>query len=101
MFTFPDGRRGRGRRAFAARDKEATMSTDFVTLQDVQVLQATELAMLCRIGARDVWIPTRHIGTADRVVRTRGDRGLLVIPTWLVHDLGLDDYVRPGREHAR
>ena len=76
------------------------MSMEFVTLPDVEVLQATESALLCRIGARDVWVPVRHVGIADLAVRKRGDRGLLIIPAWLTRELRLEDYAAPARRRA-
>lgn len=76
------------------------MSREFVTLPDVEVLEATELALLCRVGSREVWVPVKHVGIADRTVRKPGDRGSLSIPTRLARELRLEDYASPARGRA-
>ncbi len=65
---------------------------EFVTLQDVEVLQATDAALCCRVAGREVWVPLAQVGIADQVVRKPGDRGTLIIPDWLARELHLDRY---------
>jgi hypothetical protein len=61
---------------------------DLVLFQDVRVIGATAPALLCRIDARSVWLPRRHIsGKLWRV----GDRGKLFIRRWVVRDRHLTD----------
>jgi hypothetical protein len=67
------------------------MSTEFVTLREVEVLEATDSELLCRIGARNVWVPLAQVGIADRAVRKAGDRGPLVISLRLTRELRLQE----------
>ena len=44
----------------------------FVTLDDVVVVEATDSALLCCVAGREVWVPLPHV--------------------WLARDLGLDHH---------
>jgi hypothetical protein len=59
-----------------------------VEFRDVEVLEETVDGLLCRIGQKEVVIPSPLLqpGTA---VRRPGDRGTLVIPRWLGIGTGL------------
>lgn len=59
-----------------------------VEFRDVEVLDDAVAALLCRIAAKRVTVPSLLLqpGTA---VRRSGDRGTLVIPRWLGIGLGL------------
>jgi hypothetical protein len=61
---------------------------DTVDLDDVEVLREGGLAILCRIGAKEVWVPKAQMLNGTRI-RTRGDRGRLVVPRWFALDQGL------------
>jgi hypothetical protein len=61
---------------------------DLVPFQDVGVIGATALALLCRIGDRSVWLPRRHISGK---LWCTGDRGKLFIRRWLARDQQLID----------
>jgi hypothetical protein len=57
------------------------------TFHDVQLLRASDVNW-CRINGRTVLVPPRHFQPGTTVHRA-GDRGCIVIPSWLARDLGL------------
>ena len=59
-----------------------------VLFQDVRVISSTAPALLCRIGARSVWLPRRHI---TGKLWCTGDRGKLFVRRWVARDRGLLD----------
>lgn len=61
------------------------MSNRTVTFDDVLVIHATELAILCEIDDEEVWIPKSRIEDSDfDVKRARpGNHGFIEIPEWL------------------
>jgi hypothetical protein len=61
---------------------------DLVAFQDVRVIGATAVALLCRIGDRSLWLPRRHISGK---LWCTGDRGKLFIRRWLARDRQLID----------
>ena len=64
---------------------------ELVLFQDVRIISSTAPALLCRIGARSVWLPRRHI---TGKLWCAGDRGKLFIRRWVARDRQLID--RPG-----
>jgi len=60
---------------------------DVVRFDAVEVLDETDAALLCMVEGEEHWIAkTLAIGSE---VRTIGDRGALVIPTWLAREYRL------------
>jgi hypothetical protein len=59
-----------------------------VEIADVEVLDYGDLVMRCLVGDRVVWVPSLRalIGTK---IKKKGDRGRLVLPHDLAHELGL------------
>jgi len=57
-------------------------------LHDVELLREGGLAFLCRVDRREVWIPRAQLLSGTTIARA-GDRGIVVVPTWLASDLGL------------
>ena len=79
-------RRGlRTERALLGADGAVTM--DIVELGEVEVLIETDLALLCLVRGKEVWIPREQI--RDRDGWHAGHRGTLVIPRWLALYKGL------------
>ena len=62
---------------------EVRDADDLVPFRDVRVLRSTAPALLCRIGARQVWLPRNHICGKLWCI---GDRGTLFIRRWLALD---------------
>ena len=58
-----------------------------VELGEVEVLIETDLALLCLIQGKEVWIPREQI--QDRESWCTGHRGKLVVPRWLALYKGL------------
>jgi len=61
---------------------------DLVLFEDVRVIGSTASALLCRIGARNTWLPRGHI--AGKLWCT-GDRGKLFIRRWVARERRLLD----------
>jgi hypothetical protein len=61
---------------------------DLVPFQDVRVISSTAPALLCRIGARSVWLPRSHVSGK---LWCAGDRGKLFIRRWVARDRQLID----------
>jgi hypothetical protein len=61
---------------------------DLVLFHDVRVIRSTAPALYCRVGAKTVWLPRRHISGR---LWCRGDRGELRIRRWLARDRYLID----------
>ena len=59
-----------------------------VVFSDVTVLRSSAPALLCRIGARSVWLPRVHI---TGKLWCTGDRGKLFIRRWVARDRSLLD----------
>jgi hypothetical protein len=57
-------------------------ATPNVTLQDVEVIGDTGLALHCVHGGKDVWVGHDQL-LPGSTIRKVGDRGVLVIPAWL------------------
>lgn len=55
---------------------------DKATFDDVEVVQETEAALLCRIDGKDVWIPKSQIDD-DSEVYEKGTEGELVVSQWI------------------
>ena len=53
-----------------------------VEIEDVEVIAATEKAILCLIDGKQHWIPQSQI-QPDSEVWKRGDKGTLVISRWI------------------
>jgi hypothetical protein len=64
-----------------------------IELKNVEVVAETQSGIVCRIGARDVEIPTILIQPGSDVWAC-GDRGALLVPLWLASELG----IAPGRD---
>ena len=60
---------------------------DTVAISNVEVIREGGLALLCRVGSREVWIPRAQI--LNDGVRSLGDRGTIVVPRWFANDHGL------------
>jgi hypothetical protein len=56
---------------------------DLVTFSNVRVIESTAADLFCRIGARCVWLPRRHVSGN---LRCAGDRGKLLIRRWIARD---------------
>ena len=61
----------------------------FVRFDDVEALAKDVRGLLCRVGGREVWVPSDRIAIDDHVVQQPGDRGRLVLPKALAITLGL------------
>ncbi len=61
---------------------------DVVPFEGVRVVGSTASALLCRIGAKSVWLPRWHISGK---LWCTGDRGKLFIRRWLARDRKLID----------
>jgi hypothetical protein len=61
---------------------------DSVAIDDVEVIREGGLALLCRLGGREIWIPRAQILNGG--VHAVGDRGTIVVPRWFAADHGLD-----------
>jgi hypothetical protein len=59
-----------------------------VRCPDVEVVRNTGLVLICRIGGREVMVPPLHI-LPGTTIRRVGDRGTLVVPDWVAHELGV------------
>ena len=70
---------------------------DLVPFQDVRVISSTAPALLCRIGAKSVWLPRRHISGK---LWCTGDRGKLFIRRWVARDRQLIDAQGVGTSPA-
>ena len=57
---------------------------DYVDL-DATVLVATDMALLCEIDGKEVWIP-RSLIHKDSEVSFPDDSGMLKIPYWVARD---------------
>jgi hypothetical protein len=55
---------------------------------DVQVIEEADTSLLCRIGGRQVTIPSLLLQPGT-TIRQPGDCGTLVIPRWLGIAVGL------------
>jgi hypothetical protein len=53
-------------------------------------LRETPKALLCAIGSREIWIARSQIGSASEVQQA-GDRGELIVTSWLAQRLSLTD----------
>jgi hypothetical protein len=65
-----------------------TDADDLIPFEDVRVVRSTGPALLCRIGARNVWLPRWHISGK---LWCTGDRGKLFIRRWVARDRNLID----------
>ena len=70
---------------------------ELVLFQDVRIIGSTAPALLCRIGARTVWLPRRHI---TGKLWCTGDRGKLFIRRWVALDRNLIDPLGGGSSPA-
>jgi hypothetical protein len=61
---------------------------DLIPFEDVRVVRSTAPALLCRIGARNVWLPRWHISGK---LWCTGDRGKLFIRRWVARERNLVD----------
>jgi len=59
-----------------------------VTFEDVHVRRDAGLALVCGIGANEVWVPKAQL-LPGTTVRSPGDRGRLIVPRWFALDQGL------------
>lgn len=60
-------------------------------LENVEVLQDTEKALLCRIdgiGGLETWLP-RKLFMGGTTVEFKGDFGKVIIPRWLAEERNL------------
>ena len=59
-----------------------------IAIRNVEVIAESERGLVCRIGGRQVEIPTLLVQPGSQVW-TRGDRGTLLVPLWLASELGV------------
>ena len=66
------------------------MSTDEepVEFENVRVTAETDLAILCEIEGKEVWIPSSQVHE-DSEVSSQGDEGTLLITRWFAEKAGL------------
>ena len=63
-----------------------------VRIEDCEIVKATDLAVLVRIGGEvEKWIPQSQISDDSEVWR-EGDTGDLVIKAWWAEKEGLDEW---------
>jgi hypothetical protein len=60
---------------------------DLVRFESVEVLEVTEAALLCIVAGEEHWIAKSLAIGSD--VAQAGDRGALLIPTWLAREYRL------------
>ena len=60
---------------------------DLVRFESVEVLEVTEAALLCVVAGEEHWI-AKSLAVGSDVARA-GDRGTLLIPTWLAREYRL------------
>jgi len=63
-------------------------TTVIVELPDVEVVKATDMALLCLIEGDEHWIPKSQIHRTSEV-KDEGDEGTLIIPLWLAEEKGI------------
>ena len=61
---------------------------DGVILRDVEVVDKTDLRVICRVGDRTIKIPPLRI-LEGTTIRSPGDRGVLILPRDVAEELGL------------
>ena len=61
---------------------------DLVVFSNVRVIKSTAGDLFCRIGARSVWLPRRHVSGN---LRGAGDSGKLLVRRWVARDRHLID----------
>ena len=61
---------------------------DKARFDDVEVIKATEKAILCRIDGKDHWIPLSQVDD-DSECWEEGHEGELVISQWCAEEKGL------------
>jgi hypothetical protein len=61
---------------------------ELMLFDGVRVVAERSRVLLCLIRDRKVWVQRSHVQEGSEV-KTRGDRGRLVIPKWLAVDLDL------------
>jgi len=61
---------------------------EMTEIEDVEIIAETALALLCRIGENEEWIPKSQIGE-DSGVGAVGDVGTLQVAEWLAIERGL------------
>lgn len=62
--------------------------TDYVEIDDVNVLVERELSLLCLIENEEIWIPKSLI-SSDSEVHAEGDHGTLIVEEWKAKQEGL------------
>ena len=56
-----------------------------VRIDDVEILRATDKAVLCQIEDQQVWIPQSQIDD-DSEVWKEGDTGTLIVSDWIAKE---------------
>jgi hypothetical protein len=62
--------------------------SDRMTFDNVEVISATDLVVMCQVGGRVVGVPPQHMLPCSLISRA-GDRGRLVLARSTAIDLGL------------
>ena len=57
-------------------------------IEDVEVVSETPLALRCRIGGREYWIPKSQVSDDSEVYKV-GDSGTMIMSEWIATDRGL------------
>ncbi len=56
-------------------------------MEGVEVVIETEVALLCVVRGKEVWVPREHVVNPE--MWRAGERGTLVVPRWLAVRKGL------------
>lgn len=64
------------------------MPREMTEIADVECVKETAMALCCRIGENEEWIPKSQIGE-DSEVNAEGDVGTLVVAEWLAIEKGI------------
>ena len=61
---------------------------DTVVFENVEVISASDLGLICMVQGKVVSVGALQV-LPESTVRSKGDRGRLVLPRWAVDELGL------------
>lgn len=63
-------------------------SDEYVTLEDVTLVNRTEMALLVKVDGVEEWIPISQVHRGDSTIEDSGDVGELVVKRWIARDRG-------------
>lgn len=58
------------------------MARQYVEIEDVEVLKATDKALLVYVDSTEIWLPRSQIH-ASSAVDAQGDKGQIVVTKWI------------------